>query len=167
VFQLDVTGLGATGVDGGLEYGGGAAARWFVLPRVSVRLGGGARTGSVPAADASLLTLLATAGVALHPWRATASHPLGMSVRVDYLLANQQMTHFSGDEPAPVTISRWLSGLDGLVEGQWFFARDIGLIAGVGAEDVFGTTTVSMRGPLVASIPPLRGVGEIGLLISF
>jgi hypothetical protein len=167
-FALDVTAAASIGVGGAAQgIGGGAAVQWFVLPAVSVRLGADARVGSLDAAAASLSTIESSAGIAVHPWLATRSRPFGVSARADYVLSRQSATHFDSDDPGPVTDARWLSGLDVLVEGNWLFTSEIGLLAGIGLEDFFAPTYIYVRNAPKLTIPPVRALADVGLRLRF
>jgi hypothetical protein len=167
-FTLDVAGIGAVGQGGDVDgVGAEAAVHWFPLRLLAFRLGAGARAGSVQAAQSTTLTLLGTAGVALHVLRATRAHRLGVWVRADYVLERQSLTYFSANGPALVGFDRLMSGIDALVGVDWMFAPDVGLVAGVGGEDVFSPTYIENRGATVGTLPALRGVAEVGFRIRF
>jgi hypothetical protein len=163
-----VLAAGAATVGGaGDALGGSAAVQWFPLRPLAIRLGGGARAGSIQAAQANTLVLLGSAGVVLYPLSASPTHPVGVWLRADYVVQRQSMTHLSADDSAPVTLARWMSGMDALVGADWRFAPDVGIVAGIGAEDVFSSTYVQVRGVPVATLPPLRGVAEAGFRLRF
>lgn len=168
VVALDVTAIGAASLGGDSDaLGASAAIQWFPLRPLAFRLGGGARAGSLQRAQATTLVGLGSAGVVLYPLRASPGRPVGLWLRADYIVQRQSMTHLSADDPAAVTFERWLSGMDALVGADWRFAPDVGIVAGAGAEDVFSTTYVQVRGAPVATIPPLRGVAEAGFRLRF
>ena len=163
---VEVTGLGAIGGDAnGLGAAGGA--HWFALRPLSLRVGGGVLAGSLARVQGTTTTAFASAGLSLHPWRAVPDRPFGLSVRVDYLVLRQSITHFSPDDPSPATLARWLSGVDAAVEVEWLFAKDVGALLGAGIVDVFDATFVDLRDVRVATIPPVRGFAEAGLRIRF
>ncbi len=167
LIAIDVLSIGTAGIGGDADgFGAGTAVHRFVRPQVSARLGGGIRGGTLGAAEASTLTAFVSAGVVLHAWRATPDRPFGGSVRLDYLLLNQAMTHFvpGGSNQSQ---ARWLSGLDVLVDGSWRFVPDVEAILGVGLEDVFAPTYVNLQGARVATLPALRAVAEAGLRLRF
>jgi hypothetical protein len=167
-FALDVMAAGSIGVGSTAQgIGGGAAVHWFVLPALSVRLGANARVGSLDAAAATLSTIDSSAGIAVHPRLATQSRPFGLSVRADYVLSRQSATHYDSDDPGPVTNARWLSGVDALVEGNWLFASEIGLLAGIGLEDFFASTYIYVRNAPKLTLPPVRALADVGLRLRF
>jgi hypothetical protein len=178
---LDLLALGATGIAGNADgAGGGMAAHWFVHRRVSLRFGGGVRAGSV---DADTLTLLASAGVALHPWRSTPSRPFGLSVRTDFLVVRQSTTHYADAQStttarcAPggpsetgrggATCESWWPGLDAVVDADWLLAPSVDLVLGLGLEDVLLTTYIGVPGAPGTTIPALRLTAEVGARLWF
>jgi hypothetical protein len=175
-FVVDVVGLGTLGVGSDVTCKGScrvtaeglgalAAAQWFPASVASLRLGVGALGGTVPEAGTSLY-LLGTAGVALHPVRARVGRPFGLALRVDYVGMRQSISSFSAST-SPSGYDRWLSGVDGVVEGDWLFATDVEVVLGLGLADVFAPTYVDVQGTRVATIPPLRGLGEVGFRLRF
>jgi hypothetical protein len=162
---LDLLVVDASGEAGGL--GGGGAVAWFPVPAVALRLGGGGRSSTLDVAQSSGLTVFASAGAALRPWRATNAQPFELSVRVDYVLSHLSLTHFDNDEPSPITRARWLSGAAATVEAGWLFAATVEAVAGVGLQNDFGATEVDDKGAQVATIPSLRLVGEGGVRVGF
>jgi len=178
---VDVVGLGAIGLGGcppsatsapcrgtaeGL--GAAAAAQWFPLSALSIRLGAGALGGTLSEAEATTLYLVGTAGVAVHPLRARAGRPFGLALRVDYVVMRQSISSLSsGEEGGPTAHDRWLSGVDGVVEGDWLFATDVEVVLGLGLADVFAPTYVDVHGTRVATITPLRALGELGFRLRF
>jgi hypothetical protein len=168
-FALDVMAAGSIGVGSTARgIGGGAAVHWFVLPALSVRLGANARVGSLDVAAATLSTIDSSAGIAVHPWVATRSRPFGLSVGADYVLSRESATHFDSDDlHGPVTDARWLSGLEALVEGNWLFTSEIGVLVGIGLEDFFASTYVYLRNAPVVTLPPVRALADAGLRLRF
>jgi hypothetical protein len=177
-FALDLFGLAATGVGGdGDGAGGGAAFSWFVWAPVSLRLGAGLRAGNINSGVARFATLTATAsaGVAWHPMRSTPSHPFGMSLRADYLLVYQSARRVPASsarcEQGARAIGRcdgWLSGIGLVADAAWLFSPDAAAIVGLGLEDVFVTTNLSIQGhAYAAALPPLRAVVEAGVSVRF
>jgi hypothetical protein len=166
--EIDLLAVGGVGIGGNATgAGGGAAVGWFATQGLSLRVGASERAGSLDVAEATVFTLLINAGVALHPWRPTRSHPFGLSVRADYLLARQSATHFDSDDPAPVTRSRWLSGVDAVADVSWILSTEIEAILGIGLEDVLSPTYINVRDQRVANLPALRAVGEAGFRLRF
>ena len=166
VVAIDVVGLGAAGGDFD-TLGAAASVQWLPVSWLGLRLGGGARAGNVQSAQATTLTLLGSAGAVLYPLRASASRPFGVWIRADYVLQRPSLTHFSAQTPSSATQERWMSGMDALVGVEWRFSSEVGLLAGIGGEDVFSTTYVQVQGAPVATLPPLRGVAEVGFRLGF
>jgi hypothetical protein len=165
---FDVGILGTLGVDGtATALGGGGGLRVLVAGPVSLRAGGEILGGAVDAAQGTLLDVITTAGVAVHPWLPTPRHPFGLSARVDYLLLYEALSHSSPGDPSPTTQYRWMSGVDVVLEGDWLFVRNIGVFAGIGAQDTFSPTYVDVQGARVATLPPVRGKASTGLRVQF
>jgi|CZKU01.1.fsa_nt_gi hypothetical protein len=165
--EVAVLAIGAAEIGGTSAIGGGVAVDWFPVPSISLRLGASERSGSLDAAEASLLAFTAASGVAFHPWRASRSRPIDLSVRGDYLLVRQSATHFDSDDPSPATQSRWLSGVDAFVDAGWLFSSDVAAVVGLGLEDVLAATYVNVRQVRKATIPPVRVVAEFGVCLRF
>jgi hypothetical protein len=160
VLALDLMALGSVGASAE-GAGGGLAGHWFLLHSVSLRLAAGIRAGAIPKANASTLTLLGAAGVVWHPWRSTASQPVGLSLRVDYVGGQSSASDGSDTQRRPI------SGFDTLVDFSWLVTADVDVLLGAGLEDVFGETYIDLHGVRVATIPPLRAVGEAGVRLRF
>jgi hypothetical protein len=162
-FGLDVFALGAWGVggDGGGGAGGGVALSWFPVPTLSARVGGSLRGGVIDAVQSTTLTAVLSAGLAWHPLRPTLSHPLGVSLRVEFLTLYQSLHQDLG-----LSRDRWLPGLGAIVDLSWLLVSDVEGVIGLGVEEAFGSTNVlSPQG--VANFPPLHMVGEAGLRVRF
>ena len=166
--EIDLLATGGIGIPGSAGgAGGGGAVGWVATDALTLRIGASERAGSLDAAQATVFMLLLDAGVAWHPWRATRSRPLGLSVRADYLLVRQSATHFDSDDPAPVTLSRWLSGADAVADLTWTFSSEVEALLGVGLEDLLSPTHINVRDVRVATLPPLRVLGEAGFRLRF
>ena len=163
---IDVFGVGASGVGDSVGLGGGVGFHWYVADRLSLRLGADARVGRMDKAEADLTTIAMAAGVAVHPWNPTRAVPFGASLRADYLVVHEEAAHFDGDELSPTTRGRWLSGFDAVAEASWFPTPEIGILAGIGMEDVLAPTYVELK-TVQETIPAVRVIGEAGLRLRF
>jgi hypothetical protein len=167
-FALDVLGLGEIGGGGDWGAGGGAAAQWFPIRNLSVRLAGGLRAGSIDAAHATTLTLFASGGMAFHPWRTSLAHPFGASFRAEFLFLDESVTYSGHTEYR--RLPRLGGGVPGLalgVDGSWRFATNVELVAGVGIEGVFLTTYVDVPGARQTTLGPWSAIGETGMRFDF
>jgi hypothetical protein len=171
VFALGAWGVGGEGADGG---GGGVAAYWFPVAPFSIRVGGSLRAGSLGSVESSsTLNAAVSVGVGWHPLRATRSHPLGVSLRIDYVALYQSLRSavyvVSTGGRATASADRWLSGLGTVVDFSWLLFTDIEAIAGLGFEEAFYSTNVQLQGETkpAADFPPLRAIGEAGLRMRF
>jgi hypothetical protein len=166
-WAVDLFGLGATALGGQVQSaGGGAALETFLFSLLSVRIGGAVRAGELGSARARTLILLASAGLALHPWR-RQSHVFGAALRVDYVMMNQSVTPFSATGADLSTRARLLSGVDALVETEWRLGEGTDLLAGAGIEEMLATTYVDLNGHRVATVPGTNFVAEAGLRLRF
>lgn len=161
---FEAAALGSVGIAG---YGGGLGAalgiRYNLGSGFALRVGGGARGGDVPPAQATSLFVFGAAGLA---W-ATVPRPVGFGIRADLLLTRLQLSHFSADDPTPVRQSRWIGGGATFFEATWFFSQSAGIFAALGAEYAFGSSDVIVANKAVAVVPVVRGVSEIGLRARF
>ncbi len=167
-YALELFGTGAAGLGSSVQTGGGGAAfETFVTPRFGVRIGGSVRMGDVGGAGARTLALLGTAGLELRAWPSSKSSPFGASLRADYVLMNQTVTHRSAGGDDLSTMERPLSGLDAIVEGEWRLGAGADAVLGAGLEEMFATTYIDMNGTRVATLPPLSVVAQGGLRLRF
>jgi hypothetical protein len=145
--------------------GGAAAAQWFPIRHLSLRLGVGVLEGTL-GATANTLTVFVSGGIALHPWRTSAAQPFGASLRADFLFVNERFTHFAQTQGEP-NQTQWIHplgiGLGG--DASWLFASDVELVAGAGIEDIFAYVEVKSVRPV--NLSPLSAVGQAGLRLDF
>lgn len=163
--DLEFAGIASTGIDGtagGL--GAAAALRVAWTGPLWARAMVGGRAGNIPLAQATTRTVLLGAGVALRaqPWRSVE-----LGARLDAFATYFEATHLSEDDVVPATRRRWLPAADLVVEAGMRFAGSAGLFAGGGCEVGLGRTDVYTHGIRVATVPPLRAVGEIGIRVGF
>jgi hypothetical protein len=169
---VDALAIGAvaTAENANVGTGGAIAAQWFPYRHLSLRVGGGLRGGTIDAAQgANTLTTFASGGAAFHPWRTSVAHPIGASLRADFLFLDESITHF-GQSPgqSPEVQHRRFPGLDVVADVSWRFAPDVELVAGCGIEDLFGTAYLDIRGSgRVATLTPLSATAETGLRLDF
>ncbi|HEX4449028.1 MAG TPA: hypothetical protein VH044_19945 [Polyangiaceae bacterium] len=167
-YALDLVGVGAAALGADLQTaGGGAALDVEVVPWLSVRIGGAIRAGKVMEAQARSLALFASAGLSLHPWPSSPTKLFSAALRVDYVLMNQTVTHYSATGADVSTRARTLSGIDVLLESEWRLGKGVDVLAGAGIEDVMATTYMDLNGVRVATLPPLNGIAEVGMRLRF
>jgi hypothetical protein len=167
VGSIDASGIGAVGI-GGDATGLGAAMRgqWFYLPDFSIRLGGGARFGTVSEIGASSTTLFGSGGISWHPTQPTRRHPFGLGASLDVTAMHYALSR-TGLGGVAESQSRWIPAADFMLEGSWFFSEPVGLVVAVGGEMTFGATDVYVENKSVETIPSLRGIAEIGGRVRF
>jgi hypothetical protein len=167
-YALDFVGLATTGVGGSVQSAGGAVAfQAFLTPAFALRIGGAMRGADLAEARARTLMLLASAGLALHPWPTSESRIFGASVRADYVLMNQTVTHYSLTGTDISTMARPLSGVDAVVEAEWRLGASVDVVGGMGIEEMLARTNVDLNGTRMATLPPLSAVAEVGLRLRF
>jgi hypothetical protein len=164
---LDASAVATTAVSG---YGGGIGGTFALrLPLVGA-LGGrvamGARAGEVAPAQATSRVLSGAVGVTWQPWLDTRQR-WAVGARVDALLLHHHLSHLSADDPDPVSLSRFVPGVDAALEGAWRFADRALIVAAFGSEAALGRTDVFVQGREVASLPPVRLFSEAGIRVSF
>ncbi len=125
------------------------------------------RAGDVAGAEARTLALVGTAGLTLRVWPTSESHVIGASLRADYVLMNQTVTHRSGSGADVSTRARPLSGVDAMVEVEWRLGASADVVVGAGLEEMFATTYIDLNGARVATLPPLSLVAQGGLRLRF
>jgi hypothetical protein len=167
-YALELFGLATTGLGGNVQAAGGALAfEAFLTPGFALRIGGAVRGGDIVGAPARTLTLLGSVGVGLHPWPTSESRIFSASLRADYVLMNQTVTHTSPTGTDLTTMARPLSGLDAVVEVEWRLGANVEVVVGVGFEEMLARTNVDLNGTRMATLPPLSAVAEGGLRLRF
>jgi hypothetical protein len=166
---LGIAAVGSTGVMGSAAGLGVAldGAR-FLGPRFSIRVGLALRGGPVPELPGTDYTASAGAGVEWWGWPPSSARRLGLGVRADVLLIRHQVFATTA-EGGTESYGRFVPGADLVPQVALVLARDVEAVGGVGAELAFGSTGIEAGMPLaeVATIPPLRLVGQVGLRFRF
>jgi hypothetical protein len=165
-WAADVSVAGSVGVRGdatavGLALGG----QWISARGVFARLGANGRFGSIdaPGMSASSTNLSVGPGVGfLAGWPVSQ---VRAGAHADALLVYSQVTRSASTPPAE-TKSRFLPGAALMLDGE-IAASPVVLAAGVGLEFAFGTTDVRLGQEVVASIPRVRALGELGVRYRF
>lgn len=164
---IDAMGVGALGL-GGAGGGFGAMIAGTLQPRApwSIRVAVSPRFGDIPEAQATTLTVVTGLGVAL---QLGAQRPgtFGFGARLDLLAGFVRVTHFSADDPVPDHQSRWLPGFDAAIEGLIRVTPGFAVVLASGIEGFWGSTDVYVRGQPVATMSPLRLLGEVGIRARF
>jgi hypothetical protein len=71
------------------------------------------------------------------------------------------------DETEPVRQSRWLPGASGFLEGSLRLSEGASILLSGGSEVAFGRTDVYVKSRVVATIPPVRLVSDLGIRVRF
>jgi hypothetical protein len=163
-WAADVSFLGSLGVRGsatgvGLALGG----QWISVRGVFGRLGASGRFGSIDApgmsGSSTNISLGPGAGFLLG-WPAS---PVRAGAHADALLVYTQLTRSA---PSAETKSRFLPGAALMLDGELALSPVL-LTAGLGVEYAFGTTDVRLGQEVVATIPRVRALGELGFRYRF
>lgn len=159
-----IAGVGLDGPAGGV--GGRVGGGWLVAPRTAVRIDASARREEVPSAQSTSLLITAGPGfvfdlVPSGPGRAFGAAARGSAIAIVHIHRRV------GDGPTPVSKSRWLPGVAAVLEGSLRLSESTSLLAAAGLEAAFGYTDLVVNGRKVATIPPLRAIGDLGLRIRF
>jgi hypothetical protein len=162
---LDLAGAMRLG-DNVTGWGAELSGRWDFTGRFSARLVGAVHAGDVSAANASSLVAELGAGLVGRPILASRARPFEVSIRADFLVQRIGLGHGTADG-ATLSEARWQPAADLAVDGMWLFSGNLGLFAAIGGEVAFGTTAVFVKGEEVASISPVRAVGNLGIRVFF
>jgi len=150
--------------DAGGSIGGALDFRFTFAPSLSFRVGGALRTGEIPAAQVTTQVLTGAIGIGWEAW--TAQGHGGLGLRLDALAARLNFSHLAGGDET-VHQDKWMPGADIVAEGSWFFVPGAALVAGVGAEALFGRTAVKLGDRTFTTLAPVRPVVEVGLRARF
>lgn len=161
-FSVELLGQGATGTAGGL--GGAIGARLPLRYGFAARAAFGLRLGDIPSAQATSRMVTGAIGIG---WVTSLNDSFRVGARVDALLLNQYVSHFSADDPEPNGQSRMVPGADARIEGAFRIAESTAVTLGVGPEVTFGTTHIYVGGVETDRIPIARFIGEIGVSVAF
>jgi hypothetical protein len=164
--SISALGLGAVGVGGfGGGAGGGILFEWFLGRWLGVRAGFSGRAEEVGPVSGTSYVLAGSAGARA---RLAQNGPFELGVGADALLLWQQLSHLDADDPnGPQHSSRFLPGLSLTADFAWYFVDAASLVVGAGAEAAFGQTDLFLRGRDVATLVPVRVMGQVGFRVRF
>src|SRR5207244_3723121 len=147
-------------------YGAALSGRWDFAARFSARVGASIHAGDLGAANASSLVLDAGAGLVARPILASRARPFELAIRADFLAQRHELNHVT-TEGATTSASRWQPAADLAVDAMWVFPGNFGPFVAFGGELAFGKTAVFVRGAEIATIAPVRAVGDAGIRVFF
>jgi hypothetical protein len=131
-------------------------------PWLAIQLDAGLRFGSIPEAQATTSWLQVGGGAT---WRAIPSSdakPFELDFRAD-MLATQVIAVRAGESR-----SRWVPDASVTLNLAWFvITANVGFVFVAGVDASFGTTTVAVGTEGVATIPPFRAIGAVGIRARF
>jgi hypothetical protein len=162
-WAIDLTAVGSVGLGGPASGIGGAThVEFSVLETIWLRAGGGVRTGGVPGQEGTDLVTWGTIGAAWRPLFPTGVGQLGTAVRLDGGTLFHYLSHRVADGQIEHK-GRVVPGAVLMVEELWRFRPSLDVFFALGSEVAFGWTEVSVLGQLVTTIPPIRGMAELGV----
>lgn len=163
---LEFAGLSSIGIAGPASgFGASAALRLAWVGPLWGRVFLAGRAGDLKAAQATTVTAWGGVGLALQALPPSASLELGC--RLDIFMSYFQVSHFSDDDPEAARHSRFLPGVDALIEAGVPLSASAGLYGAIGSELVWGQTEVFTHGNRVATVPPFRAIAELGFRTRF
>jgi hypothetical protein len=167
-FAADFGATAAVGVGGpAVGVGGVLAIGWRPFGEgIGARVFGSARFGDNSSAQASTRAFSVGAG----PTWTTALGPrrrLTLGGSAAFAVLYDQLVHFSGDDPEPVSEGRLLPGVRGEIEGSYRVSEGAGAFVGLGTEIAFGKTDVYVHQARATTVPALRLLGTAGFRLSF
>jgi hypothetical protein len=171
-YALRVAAIASTG-RGGNSGGVGVSVsiERFVASVLSVRAGAGWRDGNLPSVSVDDQIVPVFLGIGVWPVRPGPERLVTVGVRLDGLVLYHALSRQTGDGLLAQQ-SRWVPGVDVLVELAWSVSRSVDIVTSVGAEVALGTTEVTLENDLheriaATAIPPFRAVAEGGIRVSF
>jgi hypothetical protein len=105
-------------------------------------------------------------GVSFWPRRLSADRWLAVGIRLDALVLNHSVNDERMQAMTPKQ-SKWMPGVDALAELAFSVSPALDIVTSLGIEAALGTTDVLIETTPASLIPVLRGVGEVGIRISF
>lgn len=150
-FDLFATVSGALG-GAASSLGAGGGVRLWPTDHLGVRLAALGRWGSVSGLPSTTLGAAAGPGFRVR----LASSRLEIGARADIAVFHHAV------RKEGLTRSRYLGGVDLVLEGAWRVSSDLAFVLGFGGELAFGTTDVHVGGVRVAEFPAIRGIAEVG-----
>lgn len=175
---IGVAAVGALGIGGPARgLGAGADGVLFVRGNLSIRVGISLRGGSLPELPGTDFVGSLAAGLEWWPVLQSNTQMWGLGIRADALALSHQVRATGVGEQTEAQ-SRFLPGGDLLAQASFRLGSRLDLLLGFGSEVVLGNTdirkgtggvTVPPIPPLrtVATIPPVRMLGQIGFRIGF
>jgi hypothetical protein len=166
---VDAAAVFTTGLGGSAgRWGASVAGRWRPAGRrLGWRAGLDARAGELPAALATVYTLVVGLGASLTLVEPRPYRRFGLDLRGDVLAVGEIVSHLSSDDRAAVRHARWLPGADGGVDLTWSVSPALAVLLGGSVELAAGPTDVVVREERTATIPAWRLAARIGLRTRF
>ncbi|MGH7269451.1 MAG: hypothetical protein ACREJ3_03390, partial [Polyangiaceae bacterium] len=142
--------------------GGSVSALAQVLPSLAAQGTAGVRFVDVPAAQATLASVMVGGGATWLALSTSGSRPFEIDASCD-VFATDLLAYRAGQSR-----SRWMPGASLALETVWFaWSRNVGAVLLTGVEGAFGTTAVAVGDHTVATILPFRAVVALGVRARF
>jgi hypothetical protein len=142
--------------------GASASVGATVVPWLTVLIDGSIRFGSISSAQATFTSVQLGGGASWRTISTSGPRPFELDVRGD-LLAHDIIVYRSG-----ASRSRWLPDASLSLDAVWFvIGQGVGVVASAGIDASFGTTSVAIGNDTVATLPPLRAIGAVGIRARF
>jgi hypothetical protein len=165
--SVEAVGAGVAAIDGyGGGVGGAIGLRIPIGAGLRLRAAIGLRGGEIAEAQASSRVVDGTVGLAWQAWL-DVSRRWFAGARAEALVQRHELVHLSSDDDTPDHRVRWLPGGVAAGEVGWRFTEQAAIFGATGLEAVLGRSAVVVHGREVASISPVRVLGEAGLRVSF
>jgi hypothetical protein len=164
--SIAALGVGAIGIGGdGGGFGGGVQLEWYMNRWLGLRAGLSGRASEIGAVSGTLYTLGGSLGARA---RLAQRGPFELGLGADMLVLWEQLSHLDADDPnGPQHQSRFLPAFSLMGDVAWYFVDAASLVVGAGAEVAFGQTDLFVRGRDVATLVPVRAMGQLGFRVRF
>ena len=164
--SISLRAVAALGVDDpATAFGGAFDFRRDLFSALALRVGVGARFGVGSQSDIATRFFEGQLGIAWRAW-ASANGRGSLGARLDALLTIAQFTYASPSS-GDVNKEKTLPGGDAVFEAGYFFTPTMALVAGGGAEVLFGKTDVFVGPARRTSLAPVHPVFDLGISIGF
>jgi hypothetical protein len=166
-FSLEFAAVATSGfgASDGAELGALAALGIPLSEGLSLRIQLTGRQGEIPVAQANVRRVISGVGLAWNTLPETSSVELWL--RADALGSWIGISHLSSDDVASVKNHGWLFGGDAVATLGYRISTLLTFSVGAGLEAMLGQTHVFTHGIERATLPRIRGVGELGFVTHF
>jgi hypothetical protein len=133
-----------------------------LLSALAVEAGAGALLGRISPAQATFLSAGFGGGISWRVFATSGPRPFELGTRVALLGTELVVSH--GAESR----SRWFPEAGLSLEATWFgIGPNLGVVLAVGVDASLGTTAVAVGNDNLATVPPFRASGALGIRARF